>query len=397
MTHDNLRGAMSTRVALGLVGIFALLDVETSAALTAGEKCEAAKLKAASRYVACRLKAQRTAIITGIAVDYTKCDERFAAAFSAAETRAAGACPSTGDQSATQAQIDGLTDNLASSFAGGLLQDCAGALMTCAGDLATCTANLAQVGLDLTTCNADLTSCQVDLVAALACGDAVVDPGEQCDQSNLNGETCTSRGFGDGTLACGTGCVFDTGGCLSVPIKTIFASSQLMEPGYPNFVYPEGADARCQALANAVPALSGRPFKAAVCGASPDFGGGAYLGIRDRFANSPGRYFDRQGNLIADSLDDFLDGTIANPITIDEYGSQIVIGGGREYAWTGCQGNGASNPANYLCQLGSLSWTTGHVGTTGGKGSLLATTGGAFFDAELEACNAPLHLICVEQ
>lgn len=179
--------------------------------------------------------------------------------------------------------------------------------------------------------------------------------------------------------------------------KVIFASSLLLEPGSPNYVYPEGADARCQQMANAVPALVGRTFMAMMCGSSPDVSPGAVLGIRDRFTASPGGYYDTLGNLIANSLDDLLDGTIANTITVDETGSQIVIGGGREYAWTGCQSNGAPNLADYRCQLGSYSWTTGHVGTTGGKGQLTATTGGLFLDYELEACSAPLHLICVEQ
>jgi hypothetical protein len=44
----------------------------------------------------------------------------------------------------------------------------------------------------------------------------VIDPGEQCDQSNLNGETCVSQGFATGVLKCGAGCVFDTSGCSAV-------------------------------------------------------------------------------------------------------------------------------------------------------------------------------------
>ncbi len=46
------------------------------------------------------------------------------------------------------------------------------------------------------------------------CGNGTLDPGEQCDGTNLNGATCESRGFSNGgTLACAAGCTFDTSGC----------------------------------------------------------------------------------------------------------------------------------------------------------------------------------------
>jgi hypothetical protein len=50
--------------------------------------------------------------------------------------------------------------------------------------------------------------CPVD-----TCGDGMVATGEDCDQADLNGATCTSQGmFGNG-LACAAGCVFDTAAC----------------------------------------------------------------------------------------------------------------------------------------------------------------------------------------
>jgi hypothetical protein len=49
------------------------------------------------------------------------------------------------------------------------------------------------------------------------CGNGVVSPtfGEECDGTNLNGETCQAQGFDGGTLACGADCRFDTSGCAS--------------------------------------------------------------------------------------------------------------------------------------------------------------------------------------
>ena len=47
------------------------------------------------------------------------------------------------------------------------------------------------------------------------CGDGAIDKAEQCDQNNLNGETCASLGNDGGTLSCGPNCRFDTSQCLS--------------------------------------------------------------------------------------------------------------------------------------------------------------------------------------
>jgi hypothetical protein len=46
------------------------------------------------------------------------------------------------------------------------------------------------------------------------CGDGVVDEGEECDGSNLNGKDCTDFGFTSGTLKC-TNCTFDTSDCIT--------------------------------------------------------------------------------------------------------------------------------------------------------------------------------------
>ncbi len=45
------------------------------------------------------------------------------------------------------------------------------------------------------------------------CGDGVIDGTEQCDGSNLGGQTCQSMGFIGGVLACSPSCQFDTTQC----------------------------------------------------------------------------------------------------------------------------------------------------------------------------------------
>ena len=47
------------------------------------------------------------------------------------------------------------------------------------------------------------------------CGNGVVDAGEQCDGSNLNSQTCVTRGFTGGALSCTASCTFDTSSCTS--------------------------------------------------------------------------------------------------------------------------------------------------------------------------------------
>lgn len=47
------------------------------------------------------------------------------------------------------------------------------------------------------------------------CGNGVQEPGEQCDGSDLNGQTCQTQGYpSGGTLACSSTCSFDTSGCV---------------------------------------------------------------------------------------------------------------------------------------------------------------------------------------
>jgi hypothetical protein len=46
-----------------------------------------------------------------------------------------------------------------------------------------------------------------------ACGDGLRESGEACDGADLGGESCGTRGFPGGTLACAPDCTFDESGC----------------------------------------------------------------------------------------------------------------------------------------------------------------------------------------
>ncbi len=49
------------------------------------------------------------------------------------------------------------------------------------------------------------------------CGNGVLDPGEQCDGTNLAGKTCASLGHTGGTLACAGTCQLDESQCFDYP------------------------------------------------------------------------------------------------------------------------------------------------------------------------------------
>lgn len=48
---------------------------------------------------------------------------------------------------------------------------------------------------------------------AVGCGNDMIEAGEECDTSDLGGESCSDHGYDGGTLACSSACTFDTSGC----------------------------------------------------------------------------------------------------------------------------------------------------------------------------------------
>jgi hypothetical protein len=53
------------------------------------------------------------------------------------------------------------------------------------------------------------------------CGNAILETGEDCDGSDLGGQSCPSLGFMFGTLACTPACTFDTSACSNCGNGTI--------------------------------------------------------------------------------------------------------------------------------------------------------------------------------
>lgn len=135
-------------------------------------------------------------------------------------------------------QCDGAAPSCTSlGFTGGTAfcnQDCTLSTIGCTGSSGSCGNGVIDAGeacdgtnLQGSTCTTYgftggtlrcATNCQLDFTActetSVVCGDGVVAGGEECDGTNLNGESCTSLGYDSGTLRCAT-CAFDTSRCVS--------------------------------------------------------------------------------------------------------------------------------------------------------------------------------------
>jgi len=134
-------------------------------------RCEVGKLKTVASYTSCRLKADAKGLTKGLSPDYGSCESRILSKFPRLEDQAGpGVCPSGMDVADIKDRADDFETSIAVLLSGGSLP-------------------------------------------ATECGDGIIDLGEQCDVGNLDGETCASRGYFNGTLACAPGCSFDESGC----------------------------------------------------------------------------------------------------------------------------------------------------------------------------------------
>ncbi len=96
-------------------------------------------------------------------------------------------------------------------------EDCDGSNL----DGATCTS----IGQGFTggalACASDCSFDTSECTAPPNCGNGAIDAGEDCDGGNLNGGTCATEGFSSGTIACGGGCLYDTSQCYTCGNGTV--------------------------------------------------------------------------------------------------------------------------------------------------------------------------------
>lgn len=81
------------------------------------------------------------------------------------------------------------------------------------------------------------------------CGNGIAEVDEQCDGSDLNGQSCTTQGFTGGTLQCNLNCTLNTSSCTTVtspaPSSNSGGVAHIVLPSFVNVVirgraYPEG-------------------------------------------------------------------------------------------------------------------------------------------------------------
>ncbi|MFT5042766.1 MAG: hypothetical protein ACI8TX_003759 [Hyphomicrobiaceae bacterium] len=189
-------------------------------------KCEAGKLKAMGKYVACRAQTEAKAAAKDEAVDsakLTKCADKFLGTWDKAELKAAGACGNPPGSDSTLAEATSTVyANWATEYAaGGEADICAGSCDqcttdlatcegdlttceasegTCQGDLTTCSGSLSTCSGDLTTCQSDLTTCENQPAGGLPATGQAISYGTGSDGDVRAGGALSYTDNGDGTI-----------------------------------------------------------------------------------------------------------------------------------------------------------------------------------------------------
>jgi hypothetical protein len=121
-----------------------------------------------------------------------------------------------------------------------------------------------------------------------------------------------------------------------VPVKRVFVTSNIYRGDLGGLL---GADAKCQALADA--AGLGGEFKAWLSAAGP--GNSA----ADRLTHATGPYVRVDGVQVAANWTDLVDGLLSAPISIDEHGAPVISG--TMGVWTGTNTAGRLQAPNVIC------------------------------------------------
>ncbi len=80
------------------------------------------------------------------------------------------------------------------------------------------------------------------------CGNGIIEAGEECDLSDLDGASCSSLGFGTGTVSCYEDCTYNVQDCSTPPIEA--CGNSVIDPGEEcddgNRAIGDGCDEECQ-------------------------------------------------------------------------------------------------------------------------------------------------------
>jgi hypothetical protein len=202
-TEDTLMIGTPIRT-LAVLTIF-LMGTATAWSADPVLKCEAGKLKAMGKYVACRAKTEAKAAGKDEAVDsakLTKCADKFLGTWDKAELKAAGACGNPPGSDSTLAEATSTVyANWATEYAaGGEADICAGSCDQCTADLATCEGDLTTCEASEGTCQGDLTTCQNQPAGGLPATGQTTSYGTGSDGDVQAGGALSYTDNGDGTI-----------------------------------------------------------------------------------------------------------------------------------------------------------------------------------------------------
>jgi hypothetical protein len=163
--------------------------------------------------------------------------------------------------------------------------------------------------------------------------------------------------------------------------RVVFLTSATYLGNFGGFL---GADAKCQALADAslLPAVRGHTFRAWI--------GDGTIGPAGRLVHGTRPYKLPNNVVVAADWADLTDGMLAAPIALDENGQPAASG----YVWTSANATGLPT-GNYYCNSSAGSWTSS-------SGAIYAFYGGAgqtdptWSRINTVACSTLAHLYCFE-
>lgn len=195
-------------------------------AATDAQKCESAVELASAKYAQCRLKAEskftKTSDAPALATALGNCATKLQAKYASAFASYTGSCPTVEPESSFEAYLNQCTTEVEAAAAGGTFPACGDGAINVAGEQCdgsdlggeSCTSLGFVAGTLGCTggCALDTSACATGSL----CGNGTVDAPEQCDSTDLAGATCASLGYTlGGTLGCTAGCGYDTSGCAS--------------------------------------------------------------------------------------------------------------------------------------------------------------------------------------
>jgi len=169
--------------------------------------------------------------------------------------------------------------------------------------------------------------------------------------------------------------------CFQSNHRTVFVTSTTHDG---NLGTVRGADAICQARADGA-GLEGN-FVAWLST------GDSLTRARDRIENAPAPYRLVDGTRVALQWSDLVDGTLENPINLDESGNLVEVANG---VWTGTAGDGTGvSGGNNAVRCGQ--WTSNSSGNSGRVGTSTATASQWTNSGSNVTCDQPRRLYCVE-